>query len=69
MVLARVLFEYTKDEENEMTLIEGEILERIEMIDEGWWSATGDNGNKQGLFPCTLSSWLPSYLCILAALI
>jgi len=44
-----------------MTLIEGEILERIEMIDEGWWSATGDNGNKQGLFPCTLPTPLHLY--------
>lgn len=56
-VPARVLFEYTKDEENEMDLIEGEILEGIEMIDEGWWSARGTDQQsgqeKSGLFPCT----------------
>lgn len=48
---ARVLFEYVKDEENEMALEEGEILEQVEMIDEGWWSAVGPRG-KSGLFPC-----------------
>lgn len=48
---ARVLFEYVKDEDNEMALEEGEVLEQVEMIDEGWWSAVGPGG-KNGLFPC-----------------
>lgn len=46
-----MLFEYAKDEDNEMKLVEGEILTEIEMVDEGWWSAVGDNGAKRGLFP------------------
>lgn len=34
-----------------MDLIEGEIIDQIEMIDEGWWSGVGGNGSKKGLFP------------------
>ncbi|MBW0517638.1 hypothetical protein O181_057353 [Austropuccinia psidii MF-1] len=48
---AVVAYEYEKAEDNEIDLIEGEIIENIEMIDEGWWSGTGANGSKQGLFP------------------
>jgi len=38
-------------EDNEMTLVEGEYIEQIEEIDEGWWSGVGPGG-KSGLFPC-----------------
>ena len=55
LIPARVLFEYVKDEDNEMALEEGEILEQVEMIDEGWWSAVGPGG-KSGLFPCSSPS-------------
>lgn len=34
-----------------MTLVEGEYIEQIEEIDEGWWSGVGPGG-KSGLFPC-----------------
>lgn len=60
-IRARVLFEYTADEENEMTLVEGEIVEQIEMIDEGWWSAVGEGG-KSGLFPCEFAFLFASLL-------
>ena len=35
-----------------MTLVEGEVIEQIEEIDEGWWSGVGEGGTKSGLFPC-----------------
>ena len=38
-------------EENEMHLVEGELIEEVEKLDEGWWSGVGDNGAKRGLFP------------------
>ena len=38
-----------------MHLIEGEYLEQIEEIDEGWWSGIGPGG-KTGLFPCVFIS-------------
>lgn len=53
--VARVLYDYAKDEDNEMDLVEGEILEQVDQIDEGWWSAVGDGGNKSGLFPSELA--------------
>jgi hypothetical protein len=45
-------------EENEMNLIEGEMIEQIEQIDEGWWSGVGDGGAKMGLFPGKISRFL-----------
>ena len=41
-------------EDNEMDLIEGELIEEIEQLDEGWWSGVGAGGSKQGLFPGAL---------------
>ena len=38
-------------EDNEMSLVEGEVIEQIEQLDEGWWSGVGANGTKSGLFP------------------
>lgn len=38
-------------EDNEMALVEGEIIEQVEMVDEGWWSGVGQGGAKSGLFP------------------
>ena len=53
-IRARVLFDYEKDEANELVLVEGEIVEQIEMVDEGWWQATNAKG-ESGLFPCELA--------------
>ncbi len=39
-----------------MNLDEGELIEQIEQLDEGWWSGVGAGGAKQGLFPGTFSS-------------
>jgi drebrin-like protein len=46
-----VLYAYAAEESNEMDLVEGEILDQVERIDEGWWTAVGAGGAKQGLFP------------------
>lgn len=37
-----------------MNLHEGEMIEQIEELDEGWWSGVGENGAKSGLFPGTI---------------
>ena len=44
-------YSYEAQEDNEMDLVEGELIEQIEQLDEGWWSGVGANGTKQGLFP------------------
>lgn len=38
------------DEQNEISLREGELITQIEEIDEGWWSGTNAAG-QSGLFP------------------
>ncbi|CDO74750.1 hypothetical protein BN946_scf184411.g7 [Trametes cinnabarina] len=45
------LYAYEAQEDNEMDLVEGELIEQIEQLDEGWWSGVGAGGAKQGLFP------------------
>jgi hypothetical protein len=34
-----------------MNLVEGEIIQQIEEVDEGWWTGVGGGGSKAGLFP------------------
>ena len=48
---AIVQFEYEAQEDNDMALVEGELIEQIEQLDEGWWSGVGAGGSKAGLFP------------------
>lgn len=50
---ARVLFAYEKEEDNELTLQEGEIVTDVEMVDEGWWSGSIDG--RSGLYPSTFA--------------
>ncbi|KAI8885354.1 hypothetical protein K501DRAFT_331963 [Backusella circina FSU 941] len=50
-VCAVVMFEYDASEANEMTLVEGEVIQQIDQVDEGWWFGISEDGKKQGLFP------------------
>ncbi|XP_051908952.1 CD2-associated protein [Hippocampus zosterae] len=45
----KVLFEYQPQNEDELELKVGEILDITEEVEEGWWS--GVNNGKSGLFP------------------
>ncbi|CAH2245765.1 CD2-associated isoform X1 [Pelobates cultripes] len=45
----KVLFDYLPQNEDELELKAGEILDIIEEVEEGWWS--GSHGGKSGLFP------------------
>ncbi|KAM4771641.1 CD2-associated protein [Rhinophrynus dorsalis] len=45
----KVLFEYAPQNEDELELKVGEVLDIIEEVEEGWWS--GSNSEKSGLFP------------------
>jgi len=38
-------------EDNEMSLIEGEIIRDIVQLDEGWWQGVSADGTRAGLFP------------------
>lgn len=50
VVKAKVLYEYTAAESNEIDLVENEILTDVIQLDEGWWQATKYDG-QIGLFP------------------
>ena len=41
-----------------MALREGEVIEQIEQLDEGWWSGVSADGTRSGLFPGMSSSVL-----------
>ncbi|KAG8445744.1 hypothetical protein GDO86_010507 [Hymenochirus boettgeri] len=45
----KVLFEYIPQNEDELELKVGEVLDIIEEVEEGWWN--GSNSGKSGLFP------------------
>ncbi|GAB1301073.1 CD2-associated protein [Apodemus speciosus] len=45
----KVLFEYSPQNEDELELAVGDIIDVIEEVEEGWWSGTLNN--KMGLFP------------------
>ncbi|KAG9295998.1 hypothetical protein G9A89_011850 [Geosiphon pyriformis] len=48
---AVVLYPYDAAEDNEMSLVEGEVVTNIIQVDEGWWQGVGEDGIKSGLFP------------------
>ncbi|CAG8805390.1 12701_t:CDS:2, partial [Racocetra persica] len=48
---ARVIYPYDAAEDNEMSLIEGEIIVNISQIDDGWWQGESKDGSRYGLFP------------------
>ena len=47
---ALVQYDYEKNEDNEVDLIEGDYVTNIEMVDENWWMGTNKHG-ESGLFP------------------
>jgi hypothetical protein len=49
-ITAVVIYDYEKDEDNEIALVEGEIVTNIEKVDEDWWIGTSARG-ETGLFP------------------
>ncbi|KAG0259227.1 hypothetical protein BG011_002782 [Mortierella polycephala] len=50
-VSAVVLYSYEKAEENEMSLMEGEVIMNVTELDVGWWSGESVDGSRGGLFP------------------
>ncbi|KAG0315982.1 hypothetical protein BGZ99_007136, partial [Dissophora globulifera] len=50
-VSALVLYAYDKAEENEMSLVEGEVIYNVAELDVGWWTGESADGTRSGLFP------------------
>lgn len=49
---AIAIYEYTANEDNEISFAEGDTITNVDQIDEGWWSGVAPNG-QEGLFPAT----------------
>ncbi|THH27533.1 hypothetical protein EUX98_g6653 [Antrodiella citrinella] len=49
-VCAVVQYDYEAQDDNELTLLEGQLIEQIDFIDDGWWAGIDPNG-KTGIFP------------------
>lgn len=47
---AVIQYDYSKAEDNEIELVEGDIVTNIEMVDDDWWMGTNSTG-ESGLFP------------------
>lgn len=47
---ATAIYDYEAAEEGEIGFAEGELIEEIDQIDEGWWKGTNARG-EEGLFP------------------
>ncbi|KAI9652507.1 MAG: hypothetical protein M1829_001523 [Trizodia sp. TS-e1964] len=47
---ALVVYDYEKDEDNELALQEGEHIKNIDIVDESWWMGENSRG-ETGLFP------------------
>ena len=43
------MYEYTAEEDNELSFPEGAVIEEVEKVDENWWS--GKYNGEIGLFP------------------
>jgi len=54
---ARAIYDYTADDETEITFLPGDIIEEIDQFDEGWWTGKGPDG-KIGMFPANYVSLL-----------
>ncbi|KAJ8146673.1 hypothetical protein OY671_000281 [Metschnikowia pulcherrima] len=44
-------YAYTKDEENELSFVEGDVITNIDFVDEEWWSGMNERTAEVGLFP------------------
>src|SRR5262249_54428879 len=48
--VALIEYDYSKAEDNEIDLVDGENVTKLDMVDEDWWMGTNSQG-ETGLFP------------------
>ncbi|KAJ2685370.1 actin binding protein [Coemansia spiralis] len=49
--LARAVYDYDAEAEDELAFKEGEIIYSIDQLDPGWWAGESEDGLRQGVFP------------------
>ncbi len=70
MERARVLFSYSAENEDELTIDEGDVVTVLEkeLEDSGWWK--GEHNGKVGVFPDNFVELLPmeeAQVCIISS--
>eukprot|EP00730_Choanoeca_flexa_P004575 TRINITY_DN11737_c0_g1_i7.p1 TRINITY_DN11737_c0_g1~~TRINITY_DN11737_c0_g1_i7.p1 ORF type:complete len:124 (+),score=14.81 TRINITY_DN11737_c0_g1_i7:141-512(+) len=50
MVTVKVLFDYEAADDDELSLVEGELITNVKQEEGGWWEGTSPSG-KTGMFP------------------
>ncbi|OAD00858.1 hypothetical protein MUCCIDRAFT_126251, partial [Mucor lusitanicus CBS 277.49] len=48
---AVALYDYSAEEDNEISFAEGDTITQIEFVSEDWWQGLASNGKTMGLFP------------------
>lgn len=48
---AVVLYDYSAQEPDELTLKKGDVITKIQIMDGGWWEGTLSKDGKRGVFP------------------
>lgn len=48
---ATALYDYSAEEDNEISFVEGDTITQIEFVSEDWWQGVAANGKTIGLFP------------------
>ncbi|KAL0146249.1 hypothetical protein V8B55DRAFT_1469143 [Mucor lusitanicus] len=49
--VAVALYDYSAEEDNEISFAEGDTITQIEFVSEDWWQGLASNGKTMGLFP------------------
>lgn len=49
--VAVALYDYSAEEDNEISFAEGDTITQIEFVSEDWWQGLAANGKTMGLFP------------------
>ncbi|KAJ1669310.1 actin binding protein, partial [Coemansia sp. RSA 25] len=49
--LARAVYDYDTEAEDELAFKEGDIIYSIDQLDPGWWAGESEDGMRHGLFP------------------
>lgn len=49
--VAVALYDYSAEEDNEISFAEGDTITQIEFVSEDWWQGLAANGKTVGLFP------------------
>ncbi|ORX69466.1 hypothetical protein DL89DRAFT_322831 [Linderina pennispora] len=59
-LMARALYDYQAEEDNELSFAEGDVIINVEQLDPGWWAGESQDGSRQGIFPANFVELIES---------